>query len=300
MATRMVSAPPRRPAGGRTTLRSGRPEDADEAGRICFEAFRALAAAHNFPPDFPSPEVAAALLSGLLADPGFYSVVAEEDGHIVGTNFLDERSTIAGVGPVTVDPEAQDSGLGTLLMLDVLERARAKEFAGTRLLQAAYHTRSLGLYIKLGFDVREAVVTLQGASIEEQVPGFSVRSAGEQDLEDANRVCRAVHGHERSGEVVDAIRQGSASVVVHDGTIVGYTTGIAYFGHSVATSNHALEALIAAAPEFGGPGFLLPASNGDVFGWALAQGLRIVQVMTLMTRGLYNEPRGAYLPSILY
>jgi hypothetical protein len=28
--------------------------------------------------------------------------------------------------------------------------------------------------------------------------------------------------------------------------------------------------------------------------------LKVVQVMTLMTLGLYNEPAGAYLPSVLY
>jgi GNAT superfamily N-acetyltransferase len=300
MTVGTAPAPSERLSAEGTTLRPGRPEDAEQAGRICYEAFRALAAAHNFLPDFPSAEVAAGLLSGLIAHPGFYSVVAEQHGRIVGTNFLDERSTIAGVGPVTVDPEAQDSGLGTLLMLDVIERAREKGFVGTRLLQAAYHNRSLGLYTKLGFDVQEAVVTLQGPSVGEQVPGFSVRTASEDDLEEMSRVCRVVHGHDRSGEVGDAIRQGSASVVVHDGAIVGYTTGIAYFGHSVATSNHGLAALIAAASEFGGPGFLLPVSNGEVFRWALARGIRVVQVMTLMTLGLYNEPRGAYLPSILY
>ena len=295
-----ASAPSKRLTADATRLRPGRPEDAEDAGRICYEAFRALAAAHNFPPDFPPAEIAAALLSGLLAHPGFYSVVAEQDGRIVGTTFLDERSTIAGVGPVTVDPEAQDSGLGKLLMLDVIERARTKGFAGTRLLQAAYHNRSLGLYMKLGFDMQASVVTLQGPPVAEHVPGFSVRAAGEDDPEDMSGICRAVHGHDRSGEVVDAIRQGSASVVVHDGAIAGYTTGIAYFGHSVATTNHGLAALIAAAPDFGGPGFLLPVSNGEVLRWALARGIRVVQVMTLMTLGLYNEPRGAYLPSILY
>lgn len=243
-------------------VRPGRPEDGEEARRICYEAFRALAAAHNFPPDFPSAEIAAGLLSGLLAHAGFYSVVAEQHDRIVGTNFLDERSTIAGVGPVTVDPDAQDFGVGTLLMLDVIERAKAKRFAGTRLLQAAYHNRSLSLYTKLGFDVQEAVVTLQGPPVGEQVLGFSVRTASEDDLEEMNRVCRAVHGHDRSGEIADAIRQGSASVLEHDAAIVGYTTGISYFGHSVATSNHGLAALIAAATEFGGPGFLLPVSNG--------------------------------------
>ena len=300
MPVRTALAPGGRLAVHDTTLRPGRPEDAEEAGRICYEAFHALATAHNFPPDFPSAEVAAGLLSGLLAHPGFYSVVAEQDGRVVGTNFLDERSTIAGVGPVTVDPEAQDSGVGALLMLDVVERARAKGFPGTRLLQAAYHNRSLSLYTKLGFDVQEAVMTLQGPPLRKQVPGFSVRAASEDDLEETSRVCRAVHGHDRSGEVVEAIRQGSAAVVVHDGAIVGYTTGVAYFGHSVATSNHALAALIAAAPEVGGPGFLLPVSNGEIARWALGHGFRVVQVMTLMTLGLYNEPRGAYLPSILY
>lgn len=29
-------------------------------------------------------------------------------------------------------------------------------------------------------------------------------------------------------------------------------------------------------------------------------GLRVVQPMNLMTLGLYNEPAGAYLPSVLF
>ncbi len=300
MMASTASAPSSRLTAAPTTLRLGRADDAEQGGRICYEAFRALAAAHNFPPDFASGKIATELVSGLFSHPGFYSVVAEQDGRIVGVNFVDERSRIAGVGPVTIDPELQDSGVGTLLMRDVIDRARAKGFVGTRLLQAAYHNRSLGLYTKLGFDVQEAVVTLQGPPVAEQVPGFVVRAAREDDLKETSRVCRAVHGHDRSVETSEAIQRGSASVVVHNGAIVGYTTGIAYFGHSVAISNHALAALIAAAPEFGGPGFLLPAGNGQLFRWTLARGLRVVQVMTLMTLGLYHQPRGAYLPSILY
>ncbi len=65
-------------------------------------------------------------------------------------------------------------------------------------------------------------------------------------------------------------------------------------------TDHGLEALIAAAPAFGGPGFLLPMRNAALFRWCLGHGLRVVQVMTLMSLGLYNEPNGAYLPSILY
>ena len=35
------------------TLRSGRPEDAEDCGSICYEAFKAIAEGHNFPPTFP-------------------------------------------------------------------------------------------------------------------------------------------------------------------------------------------------------------------------------------------------------
>ena len=40
------------------TLRAGRPEDAENCGSICYEAFKAIADLHNFPPDFSSSEVA--------------------------------------------------------------------------------------------------------------------------------------------------------------------------------------------------------------------------------------------------
>ncbi len=94
------------------------------------------------------------------------------------------------------------------------------------------------------------------------------------------------------------MREGSAHVAEHGGRITGYTTGIAFFAHSVGETNEDLKALIAAASEFAGPGFLLPARNGELYRWSLAHGLKVGQLMTLMTLGLYNEPAGAYLPSI--
>jgi hypothetical protein len=86
------------------TLRPGTVEDAAACGRICYEAFRTIATEHKFPPDFPSPDVAAGVLSQLLANPGFYCVVAELNGKVVGSNFLDERNPIAGIGPITSIP----------------------------------------------------------------------------------------------------------------------------------------------------------------------------------------------------
>jgi hypothetical protein len=109
-----------------------------------------------------------------------------------------------------------------------------------------------------------------------------------------------VHGHNRGGEVHDAIKRGTATVVEHNGRITGYATAVGFLGHAIGETNEELKALIGAAPEFLGPGFLLPTRNAELFRWCLEHGLRVVQPMTLMSIGLYNEPAGAFLPSVLY
>src|SRR5919107_976759 len=95
-------------------------------------------------------------------------------------------------------------------------------------------------------------------------------------------------------------RLNRSTVVEHDGRITGYTTGIGFFGHTVGESNEDLKALIGAASEFSGPGFLLPTRNGEVLRWCLERGQRIVQPMTLMSVGLYKDPAGTFMPSVLY
>ncbi len=52
------------------TLRPGMPEDATICGTICYDAFTAIAAQHNFPSNYPSPEVAVARMAERLTHPG--------------------------------------------------------------------------------------------------------------------------------------------------------------------------------------------------------------------------------------
>ncbi len=281
-------------------LRPIEPADVAEAGRICHAAFRAIATQHNFPPDFPDREVATGMIGQLTAHPGYYGVVAERDGRIVGSNFVDERAPIIGLGPITVDPAGQNQGVGTALMRHMIDRAAHNGAPGLRLLQSGYHTRSLCLYTKLGFVVRQPIACLQGPAIGINIPGCAVRPAADADAEDCDSLCRAVHGHARGGDLREAIGSGAAVVVERAGRITGYTTQIAFAGHAVGETNDDLKALIGAASSFAGPGFLLPSRNAELFRWCLAHGLRMVQPMTLMTLGLYNEPQGAYLPSILF
>lgn len=282
------------------TLRQGKPDDAKECGQICFDAFSTISNRHNFPPDVPSPEMATDFLTMLLSRPDIYSVVAEADGKIIGSNYLWEGDTIAAIGPITIDPKDQNAGLGRAMMEDVLARARQKNFAGVRLVQAAFHNRSLSLYTKLGFEVREPLACIQGTPLKKSLPGFVVRKATPGDAPACDELCLKVHGHDRKNELLDAIKQEAAVVAERDGRIVGYTNGVGFFTHAVAAYNDALKALIAAAPEFIGPGFLLPSRNSEVFRWCLNEGLRVTQPMTLMSVGLYNEPCGAFIPSVLY
>jgi len=281
-------------------VRKARAEDAPVCGRICYEAFTKISTDHAFPPDFPSIEVAAGLLLMMFTHPGFYCVVAESGGQILGSNCLDERSAIAGVGPITIDPEAQNKGVGRALMEAVLARSAERGCQGTRLLQAAFHNRSLSLYTKLGFDTREPISAMQGPAIKSPIPGYSVRPARMADLEECNRLCRSLHGHDRGGELREAIQERTAVVAERESRIVAYATLIGFFGHTVGESNSDVQALIANADAFLGPGILVPTRNAGLFRWCLENGLRVVQPLTLMTLGFYKEPAGAYLPSILY
>lgn len=281
-------------------LRPGRTQDASVCGAICYEAFHSISTAHNFPPDFPNAETATMVLTMMLHHPAIHVVVAERDGVIVGSNAVDERSVIAGVGPITVAPSEQNLGTGRALMQYVIDRSLSRGAPGVRLVQAAFHNRSLSLYTKLGFDPREPLSCLQGKAPNRAMPGFVVRKATPDDLGECNRLCFYVHGHTREREVKDCVGVGTARVVERDGRITGYTTGIAFFGHTVGESNDDVKALIASAPEFTGPGFLLPTRNAELLRWCLENGLRITQPLTLMSLGLYNEPRGAFLPSIAF
>jgi predicted N-acetyltransferase YhbS len=281
-------------------VRTATAEDGPACGQICYEAFSAISTAHGFPCDFPSSEVTTGLLSMMFSSPGFYCVVAESGGRIVGSNVLDERSVIRGVGPITIDPGAQNLGVGRKLMQAVMDRANERGAAGIRLTQAGFHNRSLALYTLLGFDVQEPLSCMQGQTHERSLPGCTVRPAKPDDADACNALSRRVHGFDRGVELAQAIEQGTARVVERGDRITGYTTHLAFFGHSTAETNVDLQSLIASAESFAGPGILVPSRNHVLLRWCLTNGLRVVQPLTLMSTGLYSDPSGAWLPSVLF
>jgi predicted N-acetyltransferase YhbS len=287
-------------ASDKMIIRKAEPEDASVCGQICYDAFNFISQSHGFPCDLPGPEQGTAVLSMMFSHPGFYCLVVESGGQVVGSNCLDERSAIFGVGPITIDPKVQNRGIGRKLMELVLGRARERGAAGARLVQAAFNNRSLSLYANLGFDIREPLSCVQGRTVQRSVPGCVVRAAQTADLEDCAALSRQLHGFDRGRDLAEAVQQGTAVVVERAGQITGYASSLAFFGHATAETNVDLQALIASAESFGGPGILVPSRNNALLRWCLANGLRVVQPMTLMTTGFYNEPAGAWLPSILF
>jgi predicted N-acetyltransferase YhbS len=285
-------------------LRPIEPADAAEAARIVYEAFAGIHDRHGFARDFPTLEAAAQLVDAFIAHPLIHGVVAELDGRVVGSNFLDARGPIAGVGPITVDPRAQAAGVGRRLMEAVI--ALGAEARGIRLLQDAFNTASLALYSSLGFAVREPIALLSGRPRVTVATDVEVRPLRASDIPAADALARQVHGFERTNELRDALQAPGLDpfVVARDGRITAYATTLTVFAaaHAVAETSEDMKALITGAlAASDAPGaFLLPTRQADLLRWALASGLRVVKPMTYMTVGEYREPNGAWIPSVLY
>jgi predicted N-acetyltransferase YhbS len=283
------------------TLREATPADAEACARICFEAFGGLHDHHRFPRDFPALEAASGVISVFIGHPSIWGVVAEQQGRIVGSNFLDERDPIRGVGPITIDPQQQNTGVGRRLMEAVMERGRGA--AGVRLLQDAFHMRSLSLYASLGFDVKEPVAVISGKPRSEPVAGGEVRPITEDDLEQCEALCRKVHGFERTNDLRDAMQAFAPFVAVREGRITAYASNVTFWpmAHGVAESEEDMKALLlgSAALVEEPIAFLVPIRSG-LFRWCLAEGLRLVKPMNLMAVGQYHEPSGSWFPNVLY
>jgi predicted N-acetyltransferase YhbS len=151
------------PQSDRISIRPIREHDIEAAARAAFAAHSALAARQGHPSEHPSPAFSAGLLSLKVKDQNAFGFVAEQNGKIVGSVFLNRfpSTPVAAIGPLTVDPEAEGSGAGRSLLRVAFDHARALSIPQVRLVQSPAHLRSLALYSKAGFDVREPLVLMQ-------------------------------------------------------------------------------------------------------------------------------------------
>ena len=119
------------PRAATLRIRHATADDVAACGKICYQAFTEINERHDFPPELPTLDVACGVLGMMFSHPHFHCVVAEQRGRIVGSNCLDERAIVAGLGPITVAPGEQDGQFGRALMEALLERARERQFAAS-------------------------------------------------------------------------------------------------------------------------------------------------------------------------
>lgn len=286
-------------------IRSVTTADAENVGRIIYKAFCGIAYRHNFPCDFPTIEAAMQMAAMCAENPNVIGFVAENGrGDFLGSNFLWRHNSIAGVGPITVDPAAQAKGVGKSLMRAVIEAG--KDAPGIRLVQDSFNTASMPLYAGLGFEVVEPLVKMQGvpAGGNFTSPGTKVRPIAEGDLAACGELCEKIYGFERTNELKETAKIFPSFVAERENRIVAYAAAPNFWqlNHAVAENAEDMQNLLAGAAKITKQplAFLLPTRQAELFRWCLAQKLRVVKPMTLMAMGKYQEPRGAFLSSILY
>jgi len=274
-------------------------DDAEKLGDICYRAFDDISRRHGFETDFESPAMAQMILSGLIRDEHCHSITALEDGTPVGSNFISAPDDVGAIGPVSVDPNQQGKGIGRALMEGVLGHAREGGIERVRLMQDAFNMQSLSLYASLGFDTKVAAALLAPAPAD--IP--EVRPATADDMDAVERLSGEIYGVSRRGEVESmAIGPFKPFVYEKSGRVIAYFIP-GMIGHGVGETEEALVATVLGATKDAEGMFaraFCPLSEGALFRRFLAAGCKVRKVMNLMTLGPYEEPRGPWMPSVLF
>jgi GNAT superfamily N-acetyltransferase len=288
------------------TLTTVLPEQADDIGTLVYEAFRDIAERHNFPPPFPTPELAQVIVRLIAQTEGWGSYLILEDGRPIACNFGDERDDAIGVGPVAVAVDQQGRGLGRRVMEALLERAERGGFTSVRLIQAAYNMQSFSLYHNLGFEVKDLLANLHGRPDDVEASSDQIRDYTPADLDACDALHRDVLGIGRRHDIELIANFAPPVVVERDGQLAGYLTRFpgeeVYVMHGAARDERALRDLIIGTAR-AAPGELrlvLPASQAETLRWAMRRGFRLVELDSYMVRGDYQQPMGAWIPSGFY
>ncbi|ULL13765.1 GNAT family N-acetyltransferase [Paenibacillus sp. H1-7] len=190
---------------GKTSIRLMRSNDLEPLGAIQPEGWKDIRA----------------MFAYYLTYPACTSIVAEQDGRIVGSANGTYWGATGWVGPIIVDQRARGQGIGTLLTEAVMEQLH-KQGCSTLLLIAT----ELGqpVYEKLGFAVQGRYCFMKGGSeLLQTVREGPVRPLSPSDLPAIERLDREASGEDRSSLLRKL--QASGGLVVtdgNDGAVRGY------------------------------------------------------------------------------
>jgi predicted N-acetyltransferase YhbS len=277
------------------TIRPATESDSHACGDAMYVAFRTVDQRHGFPSYFTDRNHAQQAAHSLITADYVYALVAEGNGRILGSAFMNEKRPIHAIGPVSVHPDVQTRGIGRKFMNHLLDRAHSA--AGVRLTQDAFNVSSLALYASLGFSLVESLVILTGKCTAPPPANITVRSVRETDRQTCIDLSHQVIGFDRVPQSLLDLQ-----CIIRDDHLTAYTADLSVDGYSFAETEDDMRALIhAIAAQQSGPcSFLLPTRYASLLRDCLANGFRITKPLNLMVKGQYQSPQGCYLPNLLY
>lgn len=159
-----------------------------------------------------------------------YGITAfdKASGRPVGAAFLNfTGESLQAIGPVFVDPDCSNKGIGKALTAALMERAKATIATSISLVQIAANTKSFSLYAKLGFDPVDCVSYFEGSMDENLhtgatvIPGLRVRLMEESDVYACSELYKSVLGYAREVDIREKLLQnpGNTWVAVKDGML---------------------------------------------------------------------------------
>jgi len=278
-----------------------KPQHIPELARICYEAFGELHDRCRVPRDFPTLDFAQMVVGLFVTRPEIHAVAARVKGSLAGSNFLSLLDEASGIGPISVDPEHQGKRVGRVLMQAVMDEAERRDIRQVRLVQETANTTSAPLYAALGFEVREPLALMQLAPASTEDP--TVRPFRPEDFSAIDDLCRRHYKVSRLNELKLWTSLGMPLFVREDaGRLRGYCLP-GKLGHTAAeTAADALALFGQAARVVPSDTALVlcPMRYSELYQGALRAGHRLTKVLTLMTRGPYETPDGAWAASYLY
>lgn len=308
---------------GSITLRAMTEADVEAAAAICNKAFNAFNESVGLPPEFPPTEVVDVPL-GLFKDavnksPDIQTFVAlNAAGEVIGSNMVDLRDGVAGIGPISVQPGTQNAGAGRMLMQAVMNAAAEAGVESVRLVQISSNSKSFSLYLSLGFDPICTIgeyVAPEGCTAGAP-SGFECAPIDESTVAACDALHQRIVGVARAKEIESLAAGPMPTCVVKDaasGEVVAFTTGSYVLGLTVSASEDALKALLVfqskkviSIRNAGAPlppvSVHVPHDRPAVARWLARNGFRLNRHATLMSYGPHPTVRadGIYLPSILY
>ena len=146
---------------------------------------------------------------------------AEFEGRLVGSNFVTRWGSFGFFGPLTVDPEHWDQGIGQLLMEPVMECLRAWGVTHAGLFTFPHSPKHIGLYQKYGFWPR-FLTAVMSRPVSSRTPGADLCTYSGLDdnrrsefLSRCRELANGIHpGLDLTAEIETATRLGLGDTVL--------------------------------------------------------------------------------------